>query len=419
MAIQGLRDTSNFVANQRPQNWRQAMLLRIPNSAEAAKAPLTALTSLLKEESTDDFQFNWWEKSQQTRRIALGQNLDAPVAGTQQTVTVVSGALGFKAGDAFMVEKTKEALFVVADPTSDTAIQVARGWGGTTPTAVTYAGASVNPNLVCIGSAYEQGSLAPTGVQFDPTQKYNYTQIFRSTIELTRTAIKTKLRTPMALAEAKRECLEILGIDMERAFLYGTRSATTRNGKPLTTTGGLLSVIPVGDYGTGNRFVASGNQISMDTLDAWMLEFFRYGASEKIALGGNMALKAINQCVRKNSAYQIFDGEKEYGMRVTRIISPYGTLVFKAHPLMTTLTGGVNGGGGGTYYGEEASMFVIDATALRYRYLTDSDVKYETDLEVPGMDGTKEGYIGECGLEIGLGQNHFYCTNLAAGVADT
>src|SRR5690554_2956834 len=82
MAINGLRDTSNFVANQRPENWRQTLLLLYPNSAEAGKAPLTALTSLMKEESTDDPVFHWWEKALDDRRLQLAENLDTST-GTQ------------------------------------------------------------------------------------------------------------------------------------------------------------------------------------------------------------------------------------------------------------------------------------------------------------------------------------------------
>lgn len=54
MAINGLRTTANFVTDQRPKNWRETILLLYPNG----KAPLTALTSLMKSEKTDDPEFN-------------------------------------------------------------------------------------------------------------------------------------------------------------------------------------------------------------------------------------------------------------------------------------------------------------------------------------------------------------------------
>lgn len=418
MAIQGLRDTGNFATNQRPENWREGILMLYPKSAEAAKCPLTALTSRMKSASTNDPWYHWWEKSLQTRRIALGQNLTAPAAGTVQVVTVVSGALGFKEGDVLMIEQglltggAVEHVQVAQDPTSDTSITLTRGVAGTTPAVVTYAGAGVNPNLVCIGSAYEEGSLAPTGIQFDPVDVYNYTQIFRATTEMTRSAAKTKLRTGDQKKEAKRECLENIGIDMERSFFFGRRQTTTKNGKPLRFANGIYNQLA-----SGNRLTpTTAGQLSMADLETWMMSFFAVGSSQKVAFAGNKALNGIQQAVRKNTNYQIFVNEKEYGMKITRIVSPFGELVLFSHALFTQMVGGTTGGT--AYAGLEASMFVLDMENVRYRYLEGSDLSYEDDLEAPGMDGTKEGYIAECSLELNHASTHFYCYNLGAGRLD-
>jgi len=250
MAIQGLRDTLNFATNERPENWREVLNYLYPNG----KLPLTALTGAMKESSTDDPAFHWWEKALDDRRLALGQDLAASAAGTVETWTLAAGsnAITFVQNDILLVEETDEQVRVYADPTSNTSITVVRGANGTTPAAVTYAGAGVNPNVLCIGSAFEEGSLAPTGVNYDPTERYNYTQIFRRTLEITRTASKTRLRTVPAVKEARRECLEYIGVDMERAFWLGVRSAAVRNSKPVRTTAGIYNqmasanIIPMG-----------------------------------------------------------------------------------------------------------------------------------------------------------------------------
>ena len=65
--------------------------------------------------------------------------------------------------------------------------------------------------------------MPPTGVNYDPTKKYNYTQIFRNTLEMTRTASKTRLRTGDQVKEAKRECLELHSIEMEKGFIWGAK----------------------------------------------------------------------------------------------------------------------------------------------------------------------------------------------------
>lgn len=419
MAIQGLRDSSNFATNERPENWREALLRLMPVSAKAAKAPLTALTAAMKQESTNDPVFHWWEKGVQNRRLQLAQNLAARTSGFTEAITVVSGALSFKAGDIFMVENAlqtgaaAEIMRVHQDPSSDTQITVARGAAGTTAGALTYAGAGVNPFLVCIGNAYEEGSLAPTGVSWNPSDVYNYTQIFRQTFELTRTAMKTKLRTnPKAYDEAKRETLEVLGMDMERAFFFGKRATGIRNSKPLRYTGGIYSQLAA-----ANKLATTSNTLKMSQWDVWMQTFFNAGSSEKLAFGGNGALAAIQTAVRKNTSYQIKYGEKEYGMSVTRFISPFGELVFKSHPLFNQMSGGTTGGT--DYYSMSHAMFVLDMENIRYRYLDGSDIHFEDELEEPGLDGIKEGFIGECGLEVDHASTHFYAYNMVAGAADS
>jgi len=409
MAIQGLRDTSNFATNERPENWREMLLYLYPNG----KLPLAALTAAMKERQVDDPVFHWWEKALDDRRLALGQNIAASAAGAVETWTLAAGsnALSFVANDHLFVENTEEVVRVYADPTSDTSITVVRGAQGSTPAAVTYAGAGVNPNLLGIGSAFEEGSLAPSGTNFDPTERYNYTQIFRRTLEITGTASKTRLRTVPALKEARRECLEYFGIDMERAFWLGYRSTGTKNGKPFRTTAGIYN-----QMSSSNMHAASNGEFDMEWLEAKFELIFREGSDEKVAMCGAKALSAINTCVRKNSSYQWTTGEKQYGMKVTRLVTPFGELVFKTHPLFTQNTGGTTGGS--AYYGMNTWAFILDMKEIEYVYMKERDVQYQGNLAAVGQDALKSGYIGECGLELHHPSVHFLLTQLNTGKED-
>lgn len=410
MAIQGLRDTSNFVADQRPKNWREGILLLQPNG----KMPITALTSLMKKRVVDDPEFNWWVKEMQSRRIQLNASITTT---TQTTLTLVSGALGLKTGDVLYAEHTGERMFVTADPSIDTEISVRRGWAGSSAQTLTYNGNGVNPFLVVIGSSFEEGSSAPTGVQFDPNKHYNYTQIFRSALEATRTATKTRLRTGDAVKEAKRECLEIFGIDMERAFWLGGRSETTRNGKPLRTMGGIFETI--GSEYTVEADTDAGADLSW--LEEQMYEVFKYGSSEKMAFCGNRALLTIQQIVRKNSSWEFMQGQKEFGMNVSRLISPFGEIVMKTHPLFNQLGDGFTGGTTATthrYYGMESNFVILDMENFKYVHLTDSDVKYQPVLQENGLDGMKSGYLGEVSIEIHHPKTHRIIKKLAKAKAD-
>lgn len=417
MPILGMRTDENWITNQRPQNWRETVLMLYPNSSEIAKAPLTALTSMMKSESVDDPVFHWFEKNFEVRRLKLTAditNVATSIAVSNAVDNGWSSAFSVKAGDMLMAEQTGEIMRVSADPAADNALVVTRAQGGTSGTAITYN--TSNPFLTVIGSAFEEGSLAPTGVNFDPKELYNYTQIFRSTLEITRTAEKTRLRTGDAVKEAKRECLEYFSVDMERAFWFnGARTLVTINGKPARLTAGVINQITAG--APQNIIAApSDGLIDMDWLEAKVQQIFAFGSSEKVVFGGNAILAALQSVIRKNTNYNMDHGQKEYGMRFTRFTTPYGDLMFKVHPLFNTMNGGTAADGSTVFTGIANNAYIMDMANVRYKYIT--DVKYEKDLTPVGLDGMKSGYLAECGLELHHARSHGVFVGIRGGKQD-
>lgn len=411
MSIQGLRSTADFtVDGQRPKNWREGIMKLYPNGG----ASLTAITALMKERSVDDAEYNWYERKLTDRRLVLGANLDATAGPDVVTVTSARSAKEVKQGDLLYVEESGEILQVAADPSSATSLTVNRGHAGTSIAAVVFNGVGVNPNLLVMGSAYEEGSLSPTGVQLDPVKKFNYTQIFRQTLEFTRTAIKTRLRTGDQVKQAKADCLEMLSMDMERAFIFGKRSETTFNGKPLRTTDGIIAKLTADAPNNIVSAAAAGTE--MEDFEVLLKSAFTFGSSEKIGMVGNGALLAINQIIRRNSHYNIQNGIKEYGMNVSRLTTPFGELVLKRHTLFNNNTSGTTGGT--AYYGMENWLMILDADNLTYTYLKDSDIEFESKLQTNGLDGEKSGYIGEVSIQIGHPETHFLIKRLVKGIPD-
>lgn len=403
MAIAGFRHTGNFVADARPQNWREKILRSYPNG----KMPLTGLTSMMKSRVVDDPQYNWWEKQMETQRFVVS----AAATNVATTLTLQAKALTLKIGDLLYSEHTGEIMRVTADPTIDTSVTVQRAFSDTTGTALDPAAAGVNPHLSKIGSAYEEGSTSPKGIAFDPNKRWNYTQIFRDTLEATRTAKVTRLRHDDAIVEARRECLELHGISMERAFWFGKRWEGTINGKPARTTGGIVNFIAPENIKT-----ATPAGMDMEELEEMFYLMFLRGSDEKIAIGGNRALLTINRILRKNAQWQINGNEKEYGMNVTRVTSPFGHIVFKTHPLFNLMRGGTTGGT--AYNGWESAMFVLDAAELQYVYITGGDTQYQQKLQVNDLDGEKSGYLTECGIEMHHPDHHFLIKGMVAAATD-
>lgn len=407
MAIQGLRDTSNFVANQRPETWRDNMLLLYPNG----RLSLTALTSLMKKNTLTDPKTHWWERELISRRVTLS----ADITGVSSNMPVLADARTLKNGDILYSEQTTERMLVTQDPSSDTGIVVQRGFMSTTPTAITYDGAGINPNLLCIGNVYEEGSLAPTGIALDPEEKWNQTQIFRDSLEASRTAKKTKLRTKNAVAQAKADTLEIHGLAIEWALWFGKKSTGTKNGKPFRTMDGVLEFIPAAN--TKDVLTDYAGGLTMEGLEEYMYNIFRYGSSEKLGFCGNRALLTIQQVMRKNAAWQFMSGIKEFGMNVSRLISPFGEIVLKTHPLWNQNTGGVTGGT--AYYGMESWLVALDAENLVWAPFEGDDTRYEPDVGEKGLDGVKSAFLTEATIEVHQPKTHYVLKRLHAAAADS
>lgn len=399
MPILGLRHTGNFEANERPKNWREGILRQQPNG----DAPLFALTALMGERTTDDPEFSWFEKLMPSRRGELSANL----AIDATSLAVASGAKTYPRGTILRSEQTEELFYVTADPPTDTAIPVSRGFAGSTAATVTIA--SENPFFHIVGNAYEEGSDAPTGVNWEPTRKRNYTQIFRNTLEMTRTARKTRLRTGDQVKEAKRECMEEHARAIEMAMFFGKPYEGSMNGKPFRTTGGVISFID-----PANIVDVSGGNVTTDLLDDWMQAIFAWGSNEKTAFIGSTALAAINRAVKKDSHYNISAGVKEYGMNVTRITSPFGELVVKTHPLFRFHT--QPSAGRATL---DTWLFVLDQKEIEYVCFSGDDMRYEQKLNQVGVDGDKSGFITECGLEVNFPKSHFLIRGMKTGVASS
>lgn len=237
----------------------------------------------MKKESVTDPEFNWFEKRLDARRLQV----NGAVASTStKAVTVAKDAKVVVKGTLLYNEATKEILQVEADPTTDTSLTLTRGVAGSTAVNI-----GDKNQLLVIGTAFEEGSLPPTGQAYDPFKRYNYTQIFRRTLEMTGTAKETELRTGDALKEAKREALEYISIDIERSFWFGKRFQDTFNGKPRRFMGGILDQL-CREYLDAS---AKTDGVSYDDLESWMKDLFKYGSSEKMVFCGDLALLTIQK----------------------------------------------------------------------------------------------------------------------------
>lgn len=381
----GLRGTGSFGTDERPKNFREMILFLNPNGS----APLYALTSKAKTESVDDPEFNWWEETNTICRLKVNGALDNNPATT--TVVVDEGALQLIPGDVLLVEPATEIAVEVDEylrvvsVSSDTTFVVKRAVAGSS-----IANIANDLFLLRVGNAQSEGNLSVASSSTNPTKYNNYCQIFKTSYQITKTALATKFRTgDPKKTEQKRKSFQH-SEKIEQALLFGRSQETvdsTNGNMPLRYTMGLRQYI------TTNVTVNTADS-TIDTFIDQVSPVFDYesgsAGNERIIFAGNGALNYLNKLVKADGASRInFDSQIEfYGMKLSKFIVPQGTLYIKSHPLMNVHP---------TY---TYSMFVVNPSAIIYRPLKGRDTKLESGIEPNDADYIKDQWLTECGFEF-------------------
>lgn len=401
--VAGLRGTGTggssstaWGTEARPTNFREMILWRDPNG----QTPMTALMAKMGEQSTDDPEYKWWEQELSPTRLKV-----AAVATTGQTTLTLNtagdyDALDVVAGDILLVEKLEvagaypfELVEVASNPTASNSLAITRGAANTTANTATIA---TDTFLLKIGSAFEEGDGAPKASSRKPTQFYNYTQIFKTSYNLTGTAEQTHLRTGDPVQNEKKIKMFDHAAAMEWAFMFGARYETTgADSLPKRYTGGLYWHLGQVYNATTNPCIKIWTTTAVtqeDFLDA-TFRVFDYGytgaGNERIGLCGNGFLNYLNKIVLQDGATNInYDGTIEvFGMKLQRWIIPQGTIYLRTHPLMNVNTRFTNG------------CFLINPAAIKYRYMRGRDTKFKDNIQLPDADERKGMWWGECGFE--------------------
>ena len=408
MAFLGMRGNDDWADDQRPKNYRDTILYLYPNG----DVPLTALLSKIKSESVDDPEFNWWEKGLPTQSGTVSSVYTTADVSTTEYTT--GGAVGdvlyckvtaavatyFRVGHQVLLRNSAN----YADDTNAKVVSVVQN-GASSVIGVkliqadpTTTGIADCNTIMIIGNINAEGAAMPDAIAYDPTKYTNYTQIWRTPLEITRTARKTKLRTGDQYKEAKREALLIHGIEMEKSLIFGYGLETTgSNGKPERTTWGLVPFLSANsgltddftsntDY-TDTSWLASGE----DWLDEQLATVFKYGGDKRMAFCGYGTVLGINKLVKEYGNFDFKPTTIGYGISVMQWTTPFGTIYLKRHPLFSYETTNQN------------SMVIFDPDDLKYRFIDDTQFFDDPAKKNTGWtrrDGTKEEFLTEAGLEF-------------------
>lgn len=393
-----MRGTGDWGTDERPKDFRESILFYNPNGT----APIFALTGKAGKKTVTDPQFFWWNEPNTLWRGVTSGNLGSSDTVVTLTATdpstsapsnVWQTATHLKPGDLLFVEPATDTatfsgeMIQVQTVLSDTQLTVLRGAGGTSAASI-----NTGSNLTLIGSAFAEGTGAPSAVSRNPLKYTNYTQIFKDTYELTGTVTETFARTGDAWSNDKKRKMFDHARAIELAFLWGQKSESTgANGKPIRTMGGLRTFIP-----SGNTTVF-GSPVTVNSfLDALtpLFDFDTEGGDTRIAFLGNKAITELNKVLfGATNVRVVWDKEiKLFGMDFKEMIIPRGRILFRSHPLMSRHTNFLAKG-----------MFVLDFASVKYVALKGRDTRVKDDVQLKDED-VRRGFVQtECSIMVDRG----------------
>lgn len=402
-AVAGIRGTGDWATDERPKDFREYILWRNPNGT----TPILSLMGKTGKESTSDPEFSWWDEPVDIVRLQVNNAANYTATDTAISVDSVDNSTSAPGnvwglakhlvpGDLLMVEPVTDAasftpeIIKVESVQSDTDFTVSRGVGGTTAAAI-----NNNVYLLKIGSSFAEGTSEPKATSRNPTKYFNYTQIFKTSYDVTGSAAATKTRTGDVLKNERKRRAFDHSRDLEFSLLFGRRYETVGdNGKPLRYTGGIRSFIPAQNT-TVFTATPSMTGATNNFFDAVykVFDFDTEAGRDRVCIGGNGALNALNKMIANEDGIQFEMGDtiKVYGMDLQKITLPQGTLYFKTHPLLNRHSLYTN------------SMWILDFSALKWRYLKGRDTDFTDNIQAKGEDAVRGEWMTDGGLEVRYG----------------
>lgn len=420
MGFFGVRGSNDWSADQRPKNWRQSILYLFPNG----RVPITAIQSMMKSESTNDPEFNWWTKVLATQSAAVtGVYTDSGLTTAYVSGATAGTTLYFKtsAADESHFRTGHQVLCRVStDLTADVVGKVTSvvSAGASSYVAVKLLEADDNSTLATPkdlsdadtlkinGNINEEGGITPDAISYDPVKYFNYTQIFRTPLSMTRTAMKTKLRTGDQYRQAKEEALMYHGIEMEWSSLTGIKTESIgTGGKPERTTQGIVPFLRANNPSNIVDYTLDTNYSAQTWLaggDDWLLDImeilYRYddgNDSDYIMLAGSGTLKALERLVRNKGTFEITPGQNVgFGVKLRSWETSFGSVQIKTHPLFSYDPAMRN------------TAIFYKPKNMVYRYIDDTQFygqqnkNYGFTTSGKRIDGLNEEYLTEAGYEF-------------------
>lgn len=401
-------DTDQLSSDIAKRSYANTLLRMNPNG----NSPILAMSGLAKNQRASGIGHTYWTKSGEYTSIVL----TAAVTSAGQTTITASAADVAKLIENMVLRFQDPAdhnnyeHMMITSIDGATTFSVQRGFSETTALAAIANGEL----LIDIGSAFEQGSDAPTPRNIGFAPATNFTQIFRTAYGMSETLAASQVVVGDGnLAESKRDAMFFHGVDIERALIFGKKSPQEMNNnaamiyknRPMTTMDGIESSLR--NYAPSNVHQA-GATTSFDQLEVMLDPVLDYqtnmsDSNTRTIYCGKTALKVFNQLGKMDSQNTSSVETTEFGQRFRKFTTTRGEFHLVEHPILNTNP-------------RWAKMAIgMDFSSFDLRWLRNTKTKAITGS---GKDEEAGVMTSELTLEFGNPYACFVIHNLTAAVAN-
>jgi hypothetical protein len=393
--IAGATGSQNILGDQKVLDMSDRIYLLEPQAA-----PLYVLVSRLNKRVAINTTIQWLEDVLNPSWSTLHSAAGSAISGASYILTAHNPTY-FNVYDLIKIPSTGEICLVTATA-STSAVTVERCYTSVVTTAQS---AAADADIVIIGSAFEEGSAESTlsTVSTKTSVVTNYLQIFRKSVELTKSMANTELYGGADRPyQRKKKGIELMR-DLERTFLFGEPLQDAGTYYTATharrTSGGIFHYI-------STNATDAGGALTESEFEGFLRSVFRYGSNTRYLFCSPLVVSVISLWAQ--GKLQTFPKDKTYGIAISQYLSPHGT-VNLVKEIMLENAGGVSST---SNYGGYA--VAVELEDVVYRYLQNRDVQFETEIQHPADDFYKDQFLAEVGMEFHNEQKHGELTGVTS-----
>ena len=379
------RTDNIFSTNEKPVDMHSKMFENFPELT-----PITSILTKLDSREAFNSRVDWTEQEEMPHRVVV----TAAAASGANTITLGDHFTYVRNHDLLWNPKTFELIKVEGFLTIDNSVDVVKGWGGTTATAI-----DAGDVLEIISSSYYEASEEAYPRSPVNTNFHNFTA---EIVEFVRTSDRVQAEKTWFSGkggkrlENQQKMFRAFRIKLEKALMFSYRSdvASTESGftsQQIKTMGGFVEKLR-----DGTNYLDVNGVLTETILDDWLTDVYTEfpDSTSLIAFCAPHVYKTINHIAKP--LIRLSPNSKTYGIQLQQYMGAIN-LDLVPHPLLAGPT-------------MKGWMFILDLSHVKLVY--QERPRLELDVAMKRYNYIEDKYKAMVSIIIANERRHGMAVNI-------